>query len=42
MNGYIGDINYWVVVGNAGARDVFIKNGGTGILTRRIGSNPKL
>lgn len=32
------DINYWVVVGNAGAREVFDINGGEGIRARRIGS----
>ena len=34
----IGDINYWVVEGNVGAVDKFIKNGGASIRTRRIGS----
>jgi hypothetical protein len=33
-----GDISYWVVVGNVGAQDVFIKKGGSSIQTRRIGS----
>jgi len=33
-----GDIPYWVVVGNVGAQDVFIKKGGSSIQTRRIGS----
>jgi hypothetical protein len=36
----IGDINYWVVEGNVGAVDKFIKNGGEHIRTRRIGSAP--
>jgi hypothetical protein len=36
----IGDINYWVVEGNKGAVTTFIKNGGTSIRTRRIGSAP--
>lgn len=35
-----GDINYWVVIGNVGARDVFIKNGGASIQARRIGAAP--
>jgi len=35
-----GDINYWVVEGNLGSVDKFIKNGGTSIRTRRIGSAP--
>ncbi|MCP4199947.1 MAG: hypothetical protein GY762_22615 [Proteobacteria bacterium] len=34
----IADINYWVVEGNVGAVDRFIKNGGASIRTRRIGS----
>jgi len=34
----IGDINYWVVEGNVGAVDKFVKNGGASIRTRRIGS----
>ena len=34
----IADINYWVVEGNVGAVDKFIKNGGSSIRTRRIGS----
>jgi hypothetical protein len=39
----VADINYWVVIGNVGARDVFIKQGGAGIQSRRIGSrqNPE-
>lgn len=36
----VADINYWVVIGNVGARDVFIKNGGASIQTRRIGTPP--
>ena len=32
------DINYWIVVGGAGARDVFNMNGGEGIRARMIGS----
>ena len=34
----IADINYWVVVGGAGARDVFTMKGGASIRARRIGS----
>ncbi len=34
----IADINYWVVVGNDGPRDIFVKNGGSSIRARRIGS----
>jgi hypothetical protein len=34
----IADINYWIVEGNVGAVDKFIKNGGASIQTRRIGS----
>jgi hypothetical protein len=34
----IGDINYWVVLGGKGAVDKFVKNGGTSIRARRIGS----
>jgi hypothetical protein len=37
----IADINYWVVIGGVGARDVFIKKGGAQIRARRIGSAPK-
>jgi hypothetical protein len=33
-----GDINYWVVEGNVGAVEKFTRNGGAGILARRIGS----
>jgi hypothetical protein len=36
----IGDINYWIVQGNVGAVDKFIKNGGQHIRARRIGSHP--
>jgi hypothetical protein len=36
----IADINYWVVIGGVGARDVFTKNGGAQIRARRIGSAP--
>lgn len=36
----VADINYWVVIGNVGARDVFIKKGGAHICARRIGSAP--
>ncbi len=36
----VADINYWVVIGNVGARDTFIKNGGASIRARRIGSAP--
>jgi hypothetical protein len=36
----VADINYWVVIGNVGARDVFTKNGGTQIRARRIGAAP--
>jgi polygalacturonase len=35
-----GDINWWVVLGNAGAVDAFTRNGASGIRTRRIGSEP--
>jgi hypothetical protein len=35
-----GDINYWVVQGNVGAIDQFIKNGGASIHARRIGTPP--
>ncbi len=34
----VADINYWVVIGNVGAQDVFIKKGGASIRARRIGS----
>lgn len=33
-----GDINYWVVIGGVGARDVFTRNGGASINARRIGA----
>lgn len=36
----VADIDYWVVIGNDGARDTFVKNGGTFIRARRIGSDP--
>ena len=36
----IGEITYWVVIGNVGARDEFVKDGGANIRTRRIGSGP--
>jgi Pectate lyase superfamily protein len=36
----IADINYWVVIGNVGARDVFYRSGGASIQARRIGSAP--
>ena len=36
----IGDINYWVVEGNVGAVEDFIRNGGATIRARRIGSAP--
>ena len=36
----LADINYWVVIGNVGARDVFIKKGGASIQARRIGASP--
>lgn len=32
------DINYWVVIGNVGARDAFTMKGGASIRARRIGS----
>jgi len=34
------DINYWVVEGNVGAVEKFIRNGGATIRARRIGSAP--
>lgn len=34
----IADINYWVVIGGVGARDVFVMKGGASIQARRIGS----
>lgn len=36
----VGDTNYWVAIGNRGARDVFTMNGGAAIRARRIGSAP--
>ena len=39
-NSGIGDINYWVVEGNVGAVEKFIRNGGASIQARRIGSAP--
>ncbi len=36
----VGDINYWVVQGNVGVSQVFTRNGGTSIQSRRIGSAP--
>ena len=33
----VADINYWVVIGNVGARDVFNLKGGASIRARRIG-----
>jgi hypothetical protein len=36
----IGDITYWVVIGNLGAVDDFDRNGGATVRTRRIGSAP--
>ncbi len=36
----VGDINYWVVIGNVGARDVFTMTGGAQVRARRIGSAP--
>ena len=35
-----GDINYWVVEGNVGAVEKFMRNGGEGVRARRIGSHP--
>lgn len=35
----VADINYWVVIGNVGARDVFLKKGGASIQCRRIGAS---
>jgi hypothetical protein len=39
-NRAIADINYWVVEGNVGAVEKFIRNGGASIQARRIGSAP--
>ncbi len=36
----IADVNYWVVEGAVGISEVFTRNGGTCIRTRRIGSVP--
>jgi hypothetical protein len=36
----IGDINYWVVIGDVGAVDEFSRNGGATIRARRIGAAP--
>jgi len=36
----VGDITYWVVVGNVGATDTFARTGGATIRARRIGSAP--
>ncbi len=36
----VGEIKYWVVVGNLGASPVFTRNGGKSIQCRRIGSAP--
>jgi hypothetical protein len=36
----IADVNYWVVLGNVGVSEIFTRNGGASILTRRIGSAP--
>ena len=36
----VADINYWVVIGNVGPRDVFSMKGGTSIRARRIGHLP--
>lgn len=36
----VADINYWVVIGNVGAREVFTLKGGGQIRARRIGSAP--
>ena len=37
----VADINYWVVIGNIGARDVFTMTGGAHIRARRIGSDSR-
>lgn len=34
----VADVNYWVVEGNVGAVDKFVREGGAGIQARRIGS----
>lgn len=36
----VADINYWVVEGNVGAVEKFVRNGGASIRARRIGSAP--
>jgi hypothetical protein len=36
----MADINYWVVEGNVGAVEKFVRNGGASIQARRIGSAP--
>jgi hypothetical protein len=36
----VGDINYWVVEGNRGAVNSFVRKGGDSIRARRIGSAP--
>lgn len=36
----IADINYWVVEGNVGMSEKFVRNGGASIRARRIGSAP--
>ena len=40
MNLGVADIDYWVVEGNVGAVDKFVRKGGAGIRARRIGSAP--
>ena len=35
----VADVNYWVVIGNVGASDVFTRIGATSIRARRIGSD---
>ncbi len=40
MNLGVADINYWVVEGNVGAVEKFVRKGGAGIRARRIGSAP--
>lgn len=34
----VGDINYWVVLGNVGISEVFTRNGGASVQARRIGT----
>jgi hypothetical protein len=36
----VADINYWVVIGNVGAREAFTRKGGASIQARRIGPAP--